>query len=87
MTSSNHNMETYSRCLDLATACGQAEFRFWQAVIDGLDTGRLQMEDLPRLIFRSSWEREGNPSRATTYRLVERWRERLADMANPGRGA
>lgn len=59
---------------------------FWRSLLEAHRANRLDIDDIRGLIHSTSITRT-RPSRATTYRLLERWTDVLADMDNPGRGA
>lgn len=79
--------ETYNRLLNDATNIGHAEIVFWRSVIEAHHADRLSVEDIGNLIGSTSITRPVRTSRATTYRLIEKWTALLADLDNPGRGA
>jgi hypothetical protein len=74
-------------CLKLANAASGAEFRFWHEVVREHDAGRLGIDQVRKLVLvAETWRREAPPSRATAYRLIERWRSIVVEMGNPGHG-
>lgn len=81
------HFETYQRILSNATDLGHAEIVFWRSVIEAHQADRLSVEDIGKLVAATSITRPLKTSRATTYRLIEKWTALLADLDNPGRGA
>lgn len=79
------HFETYERVLTTATAAANAELSFWRALVQAHRAERLDIDDVRQLIAYRSVE-GARPSRATAYRHLEVWANRLADLDNPGRG-
>lgn len=80
------HFETYERVLSDATTAASAELAFWRSLVAAHRAERLDIDDVRQLIAYRSIE-GARPSRATAYRHLEIWGNRLADLDNNGRGA
>lgn len=82
----NH-FETYERVLSDATTAATAELAFWRSLVAAHRAERLDIDDVRKLIAHKSKQGLPPPSRATAYRHLEIWGNRLSVLDNNGRGA